>query len=313
MTKRTQIHEVIRRLRKKHVSLVVVPGTTGASRTIRFSLFRLYLVGTAFCLLAGGLFAVSLEYADRKELADRLAALKHRETARERRLAAIDTEREKLARELASYGSFDDDLRVVHDLEPISADVRKAGVGGSLTDLTSMLRLGRDKNVDNLDLSLRQAQLQNDSFSDILNNQARAQHIFDHTPAVKPAAGPIVSGFCWRRDPIFGGVQYHKGLDIAFPTGTPIIAPADGTVTFAGMKTGYGYTVFIKHGYGFESRYGHCSQLLVHDGQEIKRGDIIALVGATGWAVGPHLHYEVLVSSVHVDPAQYILPDYLTD
>jgi len=313
VTKKAHIQEAIRRLRKKHVSLVIVPGTTGASRTIRFSMFRLYVIGAALCVAAVGLFAVSLEYANRKELADRLEALKRRETARSLRINEITGERMRLARQLGLCAGFDDDMRVVHDLEPISGDVREAGVGGPLTDLTSMLRVGRDKNVDDLELTLRQAQLQNDSFADILKNQDRAQHIFDHTPAVKPAAGPCVSGFCWRRDPIFGGVQFHKGLDIAYPTGTPIIAPADGVVAFAGMKTGYGYTVFLKHGYGFETRYGHCSQLLVTEGQIVHRGDVIALVGATGWAVGPHCHYEVLVSGVHVDPAQYILPDYLTD
>lgn len=313
MTRKARIDETIRRLRKKHVSLVFAPGGTGANRSIRFSIFRLYIFGAAFLIFATGLLFVSLEYANRKELANRLDELKVRETTREGRFVAIAREREQIRRQLESYTGFDDDLRVVHDLDKLSADVRKAGVGGPLTDLTSMLTVGRDKNIDDLELSLRQAQLQNDSFGEILKTQARAQHIFDHTPSIKPTSGPLVSGFCWRRDPIFGGVQFHKGLDIATPTGTPIMAPADGVITFAGMKTGYGYCVFIKHGYGFETRYGHCSQLLVTEGQTVKRGDLVAFVGATGWAVGPHLHYELLSGAAHTDPMQYILPDYMTD
>jgi murein DD-endopeptidase MepM/ murein hydrolase activator NlpD len=204
-------------------------------------------------------------------------------------------------------------LRIVHDLETIPGDIREAGVGGPLTNISQMIKFGRDKNVDDLELALRQAQLQSDSFNEIITAQARTQHIFDHTPALKPTSGPICSGFCWRRNPIFGGLQFHKGLDIATVTGTPIFSPADGVVAFAGMKGGYGYCVFIKHGYGFETRYGHCSQVRVYEGREVKRGDVIAFVGATGWATGPHLHYEVLVGGTHVDPQQYVLPDYLTD
>jgi murein DD-endopeptidase MepM/ murein hydrolase activator NlpD len=305
--------EALRRLRKKKVSVVFAPAGTGANRALRFSFFRLYVVAGCCFVLAAAFLFVSLQYANHKDLADRLASLRAREEGRNGRIAAICREREILQRELFSYATFDNDLRVVHDLKTIPTDVRKAGVGGPFTELTALMKVGRDKNVDDLELTLRQAQLQCDSFGEILKDQTRSGHIFNHTPSVKPTAGPIVSGFCWRRDPIFGGVQFHKGLDIAFPTGTPILAPADGTVTFAGMKTGYGYCVFIRHGYGFETRYGHCSQLLVREGQPVKRGDVIACVGATGWAVGPHLHYELLVSGTHVDPAQYILPDYLTD
>lgn len=313
MTLFEQIRTKVRRLRKKHVSLVIAGNNTGRSRAFRFSFFRMYIAAGVFVAFAAGLLFISLEYANRKELAARLEGLKVRSAARDHRLSEINRERYFIQKGLGSYAGFDDDMRVAQDLEPISGDVRKAGVGGPLTNLTSMLKVGRDKNIDDLELALRQAQLQYDSFRALTEGQERAEYIFDRTPSVKPAAGPVVSGFCWRRNPIFGGVQFHKGLDIAYPTGTPIIAPADGTVSFAGMKTGYGNCVFLKHAYGFETRYGHCSQLIVTEGQPVKRGDIIAFVGATGWAVGPHLHYEILVSGTHVDPAQYILPDYLTD
>jgi len=313
VTRRTRIKVVLRRLRKKHVSFVVAPSGTGRARAFRLSLFWMYITVAAVCVFAGGLLFVSLRYADRQELTARLSELERRADVRTARLAEINAERAKFQKDLAYRASLDDNLRVVHDLAPVPEDVRNAGVGGPLANITHMIKVGRDKNVDELELALRQAQLQYDSFKGIIREQERARHIFDHTPSVKPCGGRVVSGFSWRRNPIFGGVQFHKGLDIAFPTGAPIIAPADGVVKFAGMKGGYGYCVFLKHGYGFETRYGYCSQLLVKEGQRVKRGDIIAFVGATGWAVGPHVHYEVLVSGTHVDPAQYILPDYLTD
>jgi murein DD-endopeptidase MepM/ murein hydrolase activator NlpD len=313
VTRSTRIRENIRRLRKKHVSVVFAPSGTGANRTFRISLFKCYVAAAVSCLFAAGFLVISLQYASRKELAGRLDELKNEAGARDARFGEIARERESLRRELSALASFDDSLRVIHDLETIPGDVREAGVGGPLTNITQMIKFGRDKNVDDLELALRQAQLQNESFTEIITTQTRTRHIFDHTPAIKPCPGHVCSGFCWRRNPIFGGVQFHKGVDIAIPTGAPIVTPADGVVRFAGMKGGYGYCVFVKHGYGFETRYGHCSALAVAEGQPVSRGDIIAYVGATGWATGPHLHYEVLVGGTHVDPAQYILPDYLTD
>lgn len=313
MTRSTRIREVVRRLRKKHVSVVLAPSGTAASRTFRISLFRCYVIAAAAGIFAAALLVISLQYASRKELAGRLDELKSRAETRGRRFDAIADERARLQIELLAYAGFDDSVRVIHDLETIPNDVREAGVGGPITNVTQMIKFGRDKNVDDLELALRQAQLQHESFKEIIAVQTRTRHIFDHTPAIKPCAGPVVSGFCWRRNPIFGGLQFHKGVDIAIPTGAPIVSPADGVVTFAGVKGGYGYCVFIKHGYGFETRYGHCNQVLVREGQQIRRGKVVATVGATGWATGPHLHYEVLVGGTHVDPAQYILPDYLTD
>ncbi|HUU57555.1 MAG TPA: M23 family metallopeptidase [bacterium] len=313
MTRSTRIREAIRKLRKKHVSVVFAPSGTASNRTFRVSLFRCYVAVAVSCICAVGLLVISLQYASRKELASHLDELQSRAEVREQKFSEIVRERARLQEELLAYSNFDDSLRIVHDLEAIPGDIREAGVGGPLTNITQMLKFGRDKNVDDLELALRQAQLQNDSFKEIITAQARTQHIFDHTPAVKPCAGPLCSGFCWRRNPIFGGLQFHKGVDIATVTGTPIISPADGIVRFAGMKGGYGYCVFVRHGYGFETRYGHCSQVLVYEGQHVKRGDIIAFVGATGWATGPHLHYEILVGGTHVDPEQYVLPDYLID
>jgi len=99
----------------------------------------------------------------------------------------------------------------------------------------------------------------------------------------------------------------HKGLDIATRSGTPIIAPADGLVIFAGREGGFGNMVIIDHGYGITTRFGHCSSLESKLGQKVKRGDVIARVGNTGRSTGPHVHYEVAVNGVAVNPSRYIL------
>jgi murein DD-endopeptidase MepM/ murein hydrolase activator NlpD len=99
----------------------------------------------------------------------------------------------------------------------------------------------------------------------------------------------------------------HKGLDVATRTGTPIIAPADGLAIFSGREGGFGNMLAIDHGYGIVTKYAHCSTIDVKIGQKVKRGDIIARVGNTGRSTGPHLHYEVAVNGVAVNPSRYIL------
>ncbi len=127
------------------------------------------------------------------------------------------------------------------------------------------------------------------------------------TPSLKPARGWITSGFGPRISPWNGQPQIHEGVDIAARPGTQIIAPADGIVTFAGLMTEFGKALVIDHGYRTITRYGHTSAIYVTPGQKVKRGDVIASVGSTGRATGPHLHYEVIKDGKPIDPLNYIL------
>jgi murein DD-endopeptidase MepM/ murein hydrolase activator NlpD len=127
-------------------------------------------------------------------------------------------------------------------------------------------------------------------------------------PTKKPAEGYFTSGFGVRVSPLGdGGEKMHEGLDVANAVGTPIRAPAQGSVVFAGRKSGYGQIVILDHGYGLETWYGHTSRILVKSGQLVKRGQQIALIGNSGKSTGAHLHYEVRVHGIPVDPLAYIL------
>jgi murein DD-endopeptidase MepM/ murein hydrolase activator NlpD len=126
-------------------------------------------------------------------------------------------------------------------------------------------------------------------------------------PTRKPAVGYFTSGFGIRRAPIGGKIKMHEGLDIANHPGTPIKAAADGVIAFADGKAGYGQTVIIDHGYGVETLYAHTAKILVKKGAKVKRGEAIALLGNSGRSTGPHLHYEVKVNGLPVDPLTYIL------
>jgi len=123
---------------------------------------------------------------------------------------------------------------------------------------------------------------------------------------IAPLSGRISSNFGKRKAPKKGASTYHKGIDYAVPTGTAVRASSGGVVTRAGWGSGYGYCVYIKHPDGKETRYGHCSKVLVKAGQSVKQGDKIALSGNTGVSTGPHLHFEILVGGSQVNPLSYI-------
>lgn len=124
---------------------------------------------------------------------------------------------------------------------------------------------------------------------------------------VKPINGGVLSSkFGKRKAPKPGASTYHKGVDWAISTGTPVYASCGGTVAKAGWGSGYGYVVYIDHEDGKQTRYGHCSKVLVSKGDKVKQGDKIALSGNTGVSTGPHLHFEILVNGKQVDPYNYI-------
>lgn len=122
-------------------------------------------------------------------------------------------------------------------------------------------------------------------------------------PAIWPASGDVSSPYGLR----WGGTDFHPGIDIANDMGTPICATADGTVVVAGWNSGgYGNMVDIDHGNGITTRYGHAMQVLVSEGQTVRRGQVIALMGSTGYSTGPHVHYEVRLNGQAVNPASYL-------
>jgi murein DD-endopeptidase MepM/ murein hydrolase activator NlpD len=127
------------------------------------------------------------------------------------------------------------------------------------------------------------------------------------TPTILPADGWITSYFGQRMSPWAGRLKMHEGLDVGAPYGTPVHSPADGIVTFSGEKAGFGKFVQVDHGYGIETIYAHNQSLSVRSGQKVKRGALLSAVGNTGHSTGPHLHYEVRVNGIAVDPLYFIL------
>jgi murein DD-endopeptidase MepM/ murein hydrolase activator NlpD len=143
------------------------------------------------------------------------------------------------------------------------------------------------------------------------NLAARSRNIFSRAnvnvlPSAWPIHGRLEGGYGGRSDPFSGEGAMHTGIDISAPIGTPVKVTADGIVIHANWNGGYGRCVIVDHGNGYQTWYAHLSRMDVVEGQEIRQGDIVGLVGATGRATGPHLHYEVRIHSTPVNPYRFM-------
>ena len=177
--------------------------------------------------------------------------------------------------------------------------------GGPLSNEAEVLE------VDNLDTQLA-------SLSRRLKQRETELSILDQVllgiyndKGARPSGAPIVKGwmsspFGERVDPISGKKAWHEGMDFAGAKGSEVIAVANGVVVFAGYRDGYGKMVEISHGKDMRTRYGHHEEVLVHAGQSVKRGDVVALMGSSGRSTGPHVHFEVLKEGRPVNPARYV-------
>ena len=121
-----------------------------------------------------------------------------------------------------------------------------------------------------------------------------------------PSSGIVTSRFGWRVHPIFGGPEFHTGMDIATRYGSPVVAARTGVVRFVGWKSGYGRIIVLAHDGGFETAYSHLSAAQVTPGQRVAEGQMIGRIGSSGWSTGPHLFFEVRRNGTPVDPARYL-------
>lgn len=169
------------------------------------------------------------------------------------------------------------------------------------------------------DLSLKVDLLENaivaqaKSYTELVD-YARTQEVrMENLPAIQPVLNKdlsrVASGYGWRIDPVYHTRRFHEGMDFTAPTGTDIYATGNATVTFVGWKQGYGNCVILSHGFNYETLYAHLHKAIVRQGQKVKRGDVIALVGNTGKSTGPHLHYEVHYKGRAVDPRNFYFQD----
>jgi hypothetical protein len=208
---------------------------------------------------------------------------------------------------------FDNRQRTYLQMSCIHPDIWSMGIGGSqpasdyvdVSSQTAVLLSDLDEKVDAM---LGKYYLRDASLEEISARIDSKKYLWAHIPSIHPVPGRrLGSGFGYRVDPIDRRtIRMHWGVDIGAPRGTAIYATADGVVSYTGWNGGYGLCIDIAHGYGFKTRYAHCSSILAKRGDIVKRGQKIATVGGTGRTTCSHLHYEVMVSGIKVNPVPYI-------
>lgn len=204
---------------------------------------------------------------------------------------------------LQRLSSLDRQLRIMAGLEVTSED--KIGIGGvekELGILTSIKEASEE--IENIKSEVKR---NTSNFQETENWLQGKKDFLQKVPSIWPVKGWVTSEFGERVSPFTGVKEFHEGIDIVNQIGTAVVAPADGVVTQAGQHPVYGNTLTISHGYGYTTFYGHLSRTATKSGQKVKRGEIIAWLGNTGRSTGPHLHYEVRINNVVVNPRFYML------
>ncbi len=229
-------------------------------------------------------------------------------------IQTFTSEINKLKSKLVTLNNFEKKIRVIANLDQEKNQESLFGVGGSIPeDLETNVDLAkrqagliREMHAQVTSLNLATSN-QKAGFSSLLEALESQKNLLASTPAIRPVKGWMTSRFGYRKSPFTGRRELHKGLDIANREGTQIIAPADGIVKFTGRRGLLGKSIDIDHGHGMITRYGHLKEILKKRGEQVNRGDIIAEMGNTGRTTGSHLHYEVHLNGVPVNPIKYIL------
>lgn len=259
----------------------------------RLEVSRRHLYCVAGVLVAVALLALAGFFWDVHHL--RAIAAEQR-----RQLAAVGRQARTLDERLSQIQRQNARIRRMLGLKPQAAELASRG-GSETTEmrLAALDRIARHVNTDERQLVQQAAKVAAEHKAEAI---ARARALAA-VPALMPVDGPIVSGFGYRTYP---DREFHEGVDIAADYGQAVATAADGYVAFAGWDGGYGIKVDIDHGNGYHTWYAHLSRLLVHAGEAVKRGEEIGLVGATGFATGPHLHYQVMLDGRAIDPTPFL-------
>jgi len=286
---------------QRYSTIIFVPHARAKFRKLKVShrllFFLVSVVTSSLCLST----FFSVQYFTSLSQTHELSQLRHEnkelQTANEQFSKSVESLRGQLrtvedrTRKLAIYAG-------ISSLD----DSAQGGVGGLRpTDL------GDNPYRDDVDkMAFRSRRIESDL--SVLEQKLVAQsQLLASTPSIAPVRGILTDGFGGRSDPFTGEQGTHNAIDISSAVGQPVRAPADGIVVKAEWANGYGNVIYLSHGYGYSTRYGHLSAYAVKPGAHVKRGDIIAYVGSTGRSTGPHLHYEVRLNNNPVNPLEFIL------
>jgi len=310
---------------RKKISFVILGSSGAPAKQICASKTSLRLFALALVLFFAGVGYMIYDYYNLKQTTSHL---ENREVYISSQLQEIQNQRmqiqefaneiNSLKEKLVSLNSFEKKIRIIANIEKTNDSDNIFGVGGSVPeDLDAELPLKEKHNSlmrdmhEQIELLSRASVNQHQEFESLLKSLEDQQNLLASTPAISPISRDVsswvTSNFGYRTSPFTQRREFHKGYDISSRKGTPIMATADGVITFVGKKGLLGNTVVIDHGHGLVTRYGHCDGFLKKRGDKVKRWEPVALMGNTGRSTGPHVHYEVHLNGIPVNPEKYIL------
>ena len=298
----------------RKITIVLLPEGHRKVRQIKMPKVFLGLLSIFFFFTLGFMGWLVWDYLGLKSQMSLLPLLEKENKVKELQLLSLAQKIDRTGQEMIRLREFNQKLKVMVNLDTGEDQSQFLGIGGSDPSLLSpdfniekahkrLVRL-MHRTVDDLESEITRQTLETTELYEYLSNQ---KLVLAHTPSIWPAKGWLSSGFGNRISPFTNEKEFHKGLDISARMKSPVIAPADGVVTSTGKNYGYGLHLTINHGYGLKTVYAHLNKALVKKGSRVKRGQEIALVGNSGRSTGPHLHYEVRLNGVPVNPHRYIL------
>ena len=303
---------------RKNISLVILSnsGSSVKQLTMSATFLRVFVIACAISLGIFGYDYYHLKATNFSSLdsSEKLSSASDEIVRQRQQIQDFAGEIAELKSKLVELNNFEKKIRIIANLEKKDSQDGLFGVGGSIPeDLDTHIPLTQRHNSLLRDMHEQVDQLhtasinQGQGFETLFKYLNDQQNLLASTPAVRPCQGWTTSRFGYRKSPFTGRREFHKGLDIANRKDTPIITTADGVVAYSGPKGLLGNMVSIDHGHGMVTRFGHINKILVKRGQAVKRGDIIALMGNTGRSTGPHVHYEIHLNGIPVNPEKYIL------
>jgi murein DD-endopeptidase MepM/ murein hydrolase activator NlpD len=305
---------------KKYFTLVVVPDATSQFKQVKipYLLTRgllVFMILGIMALVATSYYMVA-NYRTMRQMARELPDIRKRTWDQKMLLERYEQDITELRQMVSRLKLVNAKLMLMAGVENPSNVQVNFGVGG--TDETAeFANVIENFNQESEEVMLQKIANLSKLKDDAVNQEELSQRLMEYfqdqktllasTPSIWPVRGWVTSGFGRRKSPFTGSRTMHSGIDIATKTGTSILAPADGIVSFSGVKGAFGNVLVLDHGYGYTTFYGHCSKLYKKVGEKVKRGDLIAAVGNSGKSTGSHLHYEVRVNGVATNPTKFIL------
>lgn len=305
-------------MKKKYTVMIFDANKYGKSITLSTSLRPLWILVSLFiflfiaCCISGWL---AYKFYTEKNI---IASQSGGDTSYKGQITAYTDRLEEINKKVAVLDELEFKVRDLVAMQSGSQRaIKQVAIGGKEVDILRDYFAVSDRRekefFDNLNDTLLVMSTELDkresSLSELVNYLEEQRLIMLSTPTIWPVRGWISSPFGFRSSPFTGRRVFHEGLDIAARYGLDIHATAKGIVVFSGEKSGYGKIVTIDHGYGYMTRYSHNSRNIVKVGDKVNKGDVIAKVGSTGRSTGPHVHYEVLVNGIPVNPIKFIIEE----